>query len=313
MKEYGYLQYPLCLQIQTFKDREKGLNQAISYGIVNYAKKLKYQMTDVAKQTLYDYFRNHSLLQPRLSGKLSDAIEEGSILTEGDNPGFDGKGSYSPENDFTVTPLLKMFEDDPQLRDDAVLNYQIHLATSENHLSIKVGSYGSNIKRYEEARSLQETFEARHGGDAMPYCKNSLLFQYRDNPASDIDVLRAYIGINSLIGRRNFISTTKPVILSRMIGCKSKTAFDYYSKDKFIRPTVAKYSTRYHMDKLLMTLVEQKYIMYLTRPHVSLIYVSKYMEPEELAKLVNQSQCRYALRGRIKAASQTLGQFTASI
>jgi hypothetical protein len=148
----------------------------------------------------------------------------------------------------------------------------------------------------------------------MPYCKDSMLFEFIKNQ-KDIDLFRAYIGIKSMLGRRNFISSNKPAILSRMIGCKSKAAFDYYTsnkynKDKNLLPTVAKYSKRYHMDKLLLTLAERKYIMFLSKEKVSVIYLSKYMEPEELGNLVKETKGRQNIKQRIKDVAVSLKKMT---
>ena len=137
-----------------------------------------------------------------------------------------------------------------------------------------------------------------------------MLWQFIDNP-KDIDLFRAYIGIKSMIGRRNFISSNKPAILSRMIGCKNKAAFEFftanrYNKNKNLLPTVEKYSKRYNMDKLLLTLAERKYIMFLSKKEVRVIYLSKYMEPEELGKLIKETKERQNIKQRIKNVTATL-------
>lgn len=310
-KDYGYLQFPLCLLKETYANPERGLNLMISYGIVNYALKLKYDMKDVAKQTLYYYDRKRDVLQSYLVKRLNDFVESGDILYEEGNPGFDSSGSFSPEEDFCLNPLLKMFDEDQQMKEEAILNYKLHLATSKDHLNLNIGSDTATIKQYVEATKIKSDFEQQFGPDAMPCCKNRLLFDFRDKNLKDIDLLRAYIGISSMIGQRKFISTNKPAILSRMIGCKTKAAFEHYTsnkygKDKNILPAVEKYNKRYHMDKLMMTLVERKLIMFLSQPNVSIIYISKYMEPEELGELVKQSRFRYDIKRRMKEVTASL-------
>ena len=276
---------------------------------MNYAVKLKYNLQDVAKQTAYYFYRKQDVLQNSIVEKINAAIDDGfSFIPDLDYNGFTGKGEFDP--DLNVTELLLLFDKDETFKKDCVLNYQLHLCTSSNHLGISIATNDSLIKSYNTALQIQKTFEDKFGPDAMPFCKRSLLFEFIENP-KDIDLFRAYIGISSMIGRRNFISSNKPAILSRMIGCKSKSAFEYYTTDKYnkdknLLPTVEKYSKRYHMDKLLLTLAERKYTMFLSKENVSVIYLSKYMEPEELGKLIRETKYKQNIKQRIKDVTASL-------
>jgi hypothetical protein len=306
VKEYGYLQFPLCLLRETYRDVDRGLDLMIKYGIMNYAIKLDYTIQNVAEQTVYYFFHKQDVIQNSIMEKLNKAIEEGTFLPDEDRKGFDTKGKINLETD----EILSLFKSDPELKEDAILNYQVHLATSKDHLCIPIPSTDYVIRRYNEALKIKQTFEDKFGPDAMPFCRREMLLEFRDNP-KDIDLFRAYIGIKSMIGRRNFISSNKPAILSRMIGCKSKSAFEYYTidkynKDKNLLPTVEKYSKRYHIDKLLLTLAERKYIMFLSKEKVSVIYLSKHMEPEELGKLIKETKSRQDIKQRIKNVTASL-------
>ena len=306
VKEYAYLQFPLCLLGETYKDPERGLNLIIGYGIMNYALKLKYDLRDVAKQALYDYERHKEKLQPYLVNAITDAVDDGMILYEDNNPGFDAKGNFNPEPDLCLDPLLKLFDEDPRLRGEAILNYQLHLAASKDHLSINIPSNAVIKSDFDKASMIKLSFEERFGPDAMPIIKKDLVYEFRDEQLHDIDLFRAYIGISSIIGRRNFANTNKPAILSRMIGCKSRAAFEYYSQEPHLRPTIERYSKRYQMDHLLHTLRDREFIMMLSPKRRRSFYISKYMAPEDLAKLIKQSQNRYGMRERIKQAAATL-------
>jgi len=305
-KEYRYFQFPLCLIGGTYKDPVKGLNRIIGYGTMNYALKLKYDLQRVAMQTIYDYGRKPGKLQPYLTECLANAIDEGTILYEKEYNGFDAKAKFKPDQDLCLDPLLEMFEKDLKLRDEAILNYRFHLASSKDHLNFEIKTNTTIINYYAEASEIKSDFEQRYGPDAMPCCKSDMVFTFRDEQINDIDLFRSYIGISSMIGRRNFISTNKPAILSRMIGCKNKAAFEHHSRDPFIRPTVDLYSKRYPMDKLLHTLRDREFIMYLSPGNRRSFYISKYMAPEDLAKLIKQSQSRYGMRQRIKQVTAAL-------
>jgi hypothetical protein len=276
---------------------------------MNYALKMKYDLMDVAKQALYDFERNREKLQPYLVKSMTEAIEDGVILYEDNNPGFDAKGNFNPEPDLCLNPLVKLLEEDSRMRDEAILNYKLHLATSKDHLNIDIKSNSNILSQYEEATKIKQAFEQRFGPDAMPYCKKSLIYKFRDYHLHDIDLFRTYIGIRSIIGRRNFSATNKPAILSRMIGCKSRAAFEYFSEQPHLRPTIERYGKRYQMDRLLQTLREREFIMFMSpekEKKKKKFFISKYMAPEELAKLINQSRSRYDMKARIKQAAATI-------
>ena len=306
VKEYAYLQFPLCLLGETYKDPEHGLNMIIGYGIMNYAKKLPYELNRVAMQAIYDYGRNHDKLQPYLAKNMTEAVDDGTILYEDEFNGFDSKAKFKPDPDLCINPMLKLFDEDPDMREEAILNYQLHLAASEDHLSINISSNAFIKSDFDEASIIKQAFEERFGPDAMPIIKKDLVYEFRDEQLHDIDLFRAYIGISSIIGRRNFANTNKPAILSRMIGCKSRAAFEYYSQEPHLRPTIERYSKRYQMDHLLHTLRDREFIMMLSPKRRRSFYISKYMAPEDLAKLIKQSQNRYGMRERIKQAAATL-------
>lgn len=305
-KEYAYLQFPLCLLAETYKDPERGLNMIIGFGIMNYSMKLPYDMNRVATQAIYDYGRNYGKLQPYLAKSLTDAVDDGVIMYEDYNPGFEANGNFNPDPDLCLNPLMNLFEEDPRLRDEAILNYRLHLGTSKEHLNITIRSNSSIKSQYEEATKIKQANEERFGPDAMPIIKKDLVYEFRDEQLHDIDLLRAYIGISSIIGRRNFTATNKPAILRRMIGCKNKAAFEYFREEPHLMPTIERYAKRYPMNKLLHTLREREFIMFLSRGRKKSFYISKHMAPEELVKFVKASQSRYGMNERIKRAEASL-------
>lgn len=261
-KVYGYIQFPLCLLQETHKDVEKALNLMIDYGIVSYALKLKYNIRDVAKQVCYYYYRKQEVLQASIRKQIDKAIDKDLFTLDEDYNGFAGK-TFQPDDN--ISEVLKLFESDPGFKEDAILNYQIHLATAGDHLGITIYSNDDTIQRYNEAMQLKQKFENRYGPDAMPMCPKNILFDFRDKQ-QDLDVFRALIGIRSLIGFRNYIATTRPVILMRMLGCKSKKALDMFlQENEAARELYQKYarsrrSLEYHFNKLFSQLLSRGFI-----------------------------------------------------
>jgi hypothetical protein len=295
-----YIQFPLCLLQSTYENPVKGLNLILCFGIVNYAKKFDYTITEVGRQLMYAYYRKLDSIQADLYKMMQNYIDNEELTIDEEYYGFGAKGIFDP---LEGCELLSLFESNDEFKQAAIIRYQITQAADS--LNIKISTIDNVINNYQEGLNIKNSFEQKFSADSWASVKPDQLFEFRDS-IQDLDLFRAFIGIKSIIGRRNFISTNKPAILSRMIGCKSKAVFEQFSKDKNLLPTVQMYSKRYHMDKLLFTLAKRGFIMYLSKPKVSVIYVSKYMEPEQLFQLVKESQSKLDLKSRMKAVTASL-------
>jgi len=75
-KEYNYVQFPLCLIRETYKDVAEGAELILCFGIMNYAIKLKYDLREVARQLAYSYYKRKKFLQSSLADKIDKAIKE---------------------------------------------------------------------------------------------------------------------------------------------------------------------------------------------------------------------------------------------
>lgn len=300
-----YIQFPLCLLMETYRNPRDGFNLILNFGIVNYAKSFKVDISEVGRQLMYCFYREQTIIPKQLLETIQGYIKKEQLSIDEDYCGFDGNnGSFDPL-DFS-SELLGLFESDHAFKESVIMLYQIRQAISTDTLSLTLGSIDHTLKDYEKGVALRQTFELKFGADVMPGIKIEHLLEYR-NSEQNLDTFRAYIGIKSIIGRNTFATANKPVILSRMVGCKSKEAFEYYTgKDKNLLPTVDRYSKKYPMDKLLLTLAEKKFIMFLSKPKVSILYLSGFMEPEELRELVKSKKEHQNLKNRIRGASLNL-------
>lgn len=299
-----YIQFPLCLIQKTYEDPKQALNIILDFGIVNYARKFDYDIHEVARQLMYAYFRK-SELQKELKNSIQEYINNGSLTYDPDYEGFD-YNTFDPAD--SILELIEIFETNRKFKRDAILYYQIKQA--ESFLNIKDYSIDRTIENYLKGLKYKNEFEEIFSVDCWPSVKVTQLIDFRDS-GKDLDIFRAFVGIKSMIGRNTFITTNHPAILSRMIGCKNKAAFEYYTtnrynKNKNLLPTVEKYSKRYHREKLLKILAERKFIMYLSKQNVSVIYLSSYMEPEELGELVKQAKKKRNLKERIRKVTACL-------
>lgn len=297
-----YIQFPLCLLQLTYEKPYYGFDLIISVGIGNYSQKFNYCIDEVGRQLMYAYYRNRSMIQTDLLRTMQAYIDNEELTIDEDYNGFGTDGKFDPFA-FEDCELLSLFERDEEFKQAAIIRYQIQQAADS--LNITIGSIDKEIKQYYEGLKIKNSFEQMFGKDSQVSVKTDMAFKFRDS-LEDLDLFRAYIGVKSKIGMKDFATTSKPEILSRMIGCKSKEVYEYYKTKKHLMPTVEKYSKRYHMDKLLDTLVERRFIMYLSKPKVSVIYVSRHLEPEKLGEAIRKTNVKPNLKRRMKVVSESL-------
>jgi len=306
VKEFRYVQFPLCLLMQTFTDPSAGLTMIEDYAIVNFAKKFSYDTNEVARQLMYCYYREKDKMPESLLETMEDYINDDELTIDEDYNGFNGS-EFNPLE--YTTELIDLFEKDQDFKEDAILLYQIRQAINSNCLRITIGSMTSLIKGYEIGSKIKRDFEAQFGPDAIVSVKITQLFEFRKS-GKDLDLFRAFLGIKSLIGMKDYVEGNKPIVLSRMIGCKSKEAFEHYTtkkncKSPKIMETVDKYSKRYHMDNLLLELRKKKFIMCVSKEQHRKMYFSSFMEPDELVKRVHATKAN-SMEAKLKNAAKLL-------
>ncbi len=297
-REDRYIQFPLCLLKETYTDPVKGLDIILAYGIMNLALKEKYSMQDVVRQLFYDYYRNRDIIQPWLYKRVQE-LEDGDRIILDENTCFKGeKIDFADPED--IEYAIEQINSELDLKEIVILNYQLHQAIA--FLNLDKWPYDDLIKLYEEAKTIQRTFESQYGQDSMPTCKPSQLIYFRNN-IKEIDLLRAYIACRSIIGQKPYASTNKKAIIRRMLGAKTEAVLQDFLDEKS-QPTYALYSNRYYFNKLKNTLCERGFLMFLSRPHKRAIYISLFMPPEKLAKMINESQSRRTKNNLLKRMSE---------
>jgi len=235
-----YFQFPLFLMRGLFIDKEKALNDIISYGIYHFSK-MDYDIEEVAKQLMYGYYR--SGLTNDLIVLTQSYIDKESIEIDEDNNSFYGS-EFNPETE--VYQLLEIFENDNNFKEKAIEFFQIKQAYSF------LGIEGSVENTLKAGKAIEKIIPEK---EPFPNISKSLVFDFRDNEKSEFDLIQfaAYISIRSILGRKGYCKTNKKMIISRMFGYKSNKdlpdEMDPAIKDLFI-----KYSNRYHIDKVLLHL-----------------------------------------------------------
>lgn len=263
-EEHQYIQFPLCLLQGIFDDMKTCLNTIIAFGTVNYAQKFKYDLRDVARQLMYDYYRNTEKLQGELTEKLESFIDNDQLTTDEDYNGFTGSMN-SPAFDVedNIAELFILFEADTEFKNDAIMNYRLHMAGG----SLRIGwpNNDTMLTDYRKGDRLRKQFEHLYGRDCWPSAKLNMLFEFRDN-GSDLELLLGFIALKSLQGQKSFIATTRNVILMRMMGCKTNAALqDFLKRNKKAKVLYNKYARsqdalRYNFDKLFNKLLTNGFL-----------------------------------------------------
>lgn len=298
-----YIQFPLSLLQETFQDPYGGLNTILCYGIVNYAKTFKYDIKEVARQLIYAFHRNKKMIQSDLYDTLTEFIKDGFLYIDEDYNGF-FDDSFNPEE--SIKDLLNIFKAYEGIEDDAIFRYQIEQA--DKLLNIKCHSIDSTINNYNTGLTIQNNFEQVYGNDCNPMVKPSQVIAFRES-GKDLDLFRAYIGIRSIIGQKNFEITHKSVILCRMIGCKSNESLqEFIKRDTNAKEIYDKYSKRYWMDWMLSELEMRGFITKISYPKWGIFVSTKIRDKELLAKTINEKKTRHQLKAKEKIARTMIQQ-----
>jgi len=226
-KNHKYFNFPLCF-LQAIDHEKKALNKICGWAIVNYSKTIKYEIAEVARQTVYSYYRRWSDLTYKLKDKFHDMMKDGRIETDEDYNGFAGD-TFVPESG-EIEAILKEFKEDPEFKKSCIEFYQ-HLQVKKI-LNITGGSIENNYNDFETLNSFLHEFEASNGRDAWTSVKTSYLFDARDGQLP-IDLFRLVCAVKSIIGKRNFNKTYKNVVLSRMFGAKKPDLMQPDDKEKY--------------------------------------------------------------------------------
>ncbi len=268
-----YLQFPLFLIRNIFINKEQTINQIIKYGIYRYSTRFKYSIDNIAQQIIYDYYKGN--LSNDLKQKI-DLIDNEIIGKDDDYNGFTGKGQFDPANE--ITELMECFKNDDDFYLVAIEHYRIHLA----YQSLNISGNKENCLQIGKEIENQIT-----KGEPMPMINLNLLFDFRDNPKSEFEIMQlcAFIAIKSILGIKNAVKTNKNHIQSRIFGYASikhlPTEFNEVTKALY-----NKYSHRYHIDKVLQHLeLNWNIITYSNNLRGLYLAVNNKMNIEQLALL----------------------------
>lgn len=236
-----YLQFPLFLLRDVFINKHDAFEKIIKYGIYHYSKKFHYSIDDVARQLVYDLYKDE--LSSNIVKQIN-SLQSDIIGCNEDYKGFDIKGQFAPDDE--IEELKRAFLQYPKLKEDAIEHYQMHLSYKS------LGITGSIEQTLRVAKEIKQQMPEH---EPMPMVNKDLLFRFRDNEKSEFELAQflCYIAVKSILGTKVSAKTNKQHIVSRMFGYSSIKHVPS-KMNKQITELFKKYSTRYHIDKLIQAL-----------------------------------------------------------
>lgn len=236
-----YLQFPLFILRNLIIDKKNTINNIFLYGIYKFSSQIKYDLSEVARQLMYKYYRSE--LTNDLSEAMEMYIDNGTIDIDEDYNGFNGS-EFNPE--IEIEQLMKIFETDSDFKNNAIELHRIKQAYEILGFEPNYVSCMNTAKQIEKSIPEKEPF---------PMVNKKLLFDFRDNEKSEFDLMQlaCYISIQSILGQKSYCPTNKDMIICRAFGYSS---IKHLPKEMTpaIKELFCKYMNRYHKDKIIQQL-----------------------------------------------------------
>ena len=273
-----YIPFPLFL----IGGLPNNLNEIFDYGIFNFAMRLQPAGLGVVyTQVLYAFYRQK--LPSTIKKKLDGLIRKKLLTPDEDYNGFDG-AEFHPDDQ--VAELLQAGKSDPGFVDECIRFWKVRQAMSVLRIT---GSIESIIQSAQEIQVLVDQRASRHKNDVTVMISINMMFEYYKHAKTDyeIELLRGFLAIKSILGNSPLAGTTKAFIATRMLGAKSKLVLEETLQNADLKAFFNKYSKRYHIDKLLEELLARGFIKG-KLAFKRRIYLSTHHTTKELPELIHQ-------------------------
>ena len=248
-----FVQFPLYLIRDLFTNKKETIQRIMYFGIWKYSftfhfkekENIQDYITKVARQLMYGYYRTG--LTSELKKTIKNYISKKRITIDETYNGFSSSGeSFDPFEEMQQVQIL--FNENESFKINAMEYYRMHMAMES--LRITPGSIDSTLN---EAKEVSAKIPEN---DPMPMINVTRLFNFLKNEKSEFELvqLAAYIGIRSIIGKKQYCKTNKLHIVSRMFGYTSHKQVPIDFKSEYLKELHKKYSHRYHIDKVIREL-----------------------------------------------------------
>lgn len=291
-KQQKFFYVPIVLLRELFTDKEKALNEIIQYGVWNFSKKFPMSIDNVAKQTMYGYYRGG--LPNELHKRIKKLVDQSFIPIDEDYNGFMGD-SFDPD-----TSALKNFlADDDEFYNLASEYAAVKTIHNKNLLGVSVGSVEMLIKR---AKEIHKKIPAKC---PMVMVSTSKVFEFRDKEKPEYDLMQFayYLGIRSILGTKTYWHTNHLMIRCRAFGYSSPKELPSFmtASDELERGHLGnlfkKYSTTHYKAKLINTLrLNWRLIAYSKGVNGVMVSMKRKMSQIELIAVTKERQLTNRLK-----------------
>lgn len=307
--DFKYITVPLSVIKRLYTHPKTAMSDIFDIGIYNTAKYQDVDETNSIKQTLYCYYRGG--LTKELHSRFDELVENEVFSPDLDYSGFrDGDlGVFNPDDE--IEGIREYLEGDLEFRDMILDFHALRQVKDILGITFNIESVLENIEKIKKI--LPEK-------DALVTIKKEMMFDYYKNKktAYEIDMFACYLGIRSILGKKEFCFTTRKMILCRMIGCKSSKDIKDATKVKELKKVYESYSIDYRMTKLLDNLVVNNFISKIAVKALRRTYLSTQFNMVELEQAIkndlqNNSKKRIQKNKQDEkdAASRILGSLKA--
>jgi len=294
--DYKYITVPLSVIKRIYTHPKTGISDIFDVGIYKVSTYEDINECEAIKQFLYCFYRERDSIPKALYCEVSGIID-----CDEDYNGFDGHGNFDPEIDIeSLAEYIKENNASSLLRDIKEL-HALRAVKEILNMRFDIPTVLSSAK---------SIISKLPDNDPLVTIKKEMIFDYYKNQktAYEKDMFACYLGIRSIIGRKDYTSTTKEMILCRMLGCKSKEHIKDALKTKELKKVYEAYSKRYAMDKLLDNLVKYKFITKIGIKPLRRTYVSTRYDLPELTEAIQKDFTQSSLKDNRKLESQAASE-----
>lgn len=146
------------------------------------------------------------------------------------------------ENDNELSKEIKEFHQLRQIKDVLNITFDIERVS---------GTYAKLYKDYDGFKD-----------SPLVMVRKEMMLDFYKNQKSEFEkvLFATYVGIRSIIGKKEFCQTTQNMIFMRMVGAKNEEALAEILKDKKVKGIYNKNNVRYQREKILNELVANNFL-----------------------------------------------------
>lgn len=275
--KYLYLHVPICFLRNFVTATEQTVMEIIRYGCLTFSKTDKVnELGDdyFLGQFIYMYFNEQKNLPANLIAQMNEYEDKGDFAN--DRNGFSVEGEYDAAE--AVSDLKNILENDEDFRNEILSFCKFRYAYNFYYM------YEQLVTAYEWAKEVEKTIPEKTATVMVSYFP---LLEFLDKKTEKEKVRFAvYMGVCSILGKKNHYLTNKDLIFARAFGYNSVAEITADNPELW-----QKYNTRRRIITMLEQLTDEKRIVFYTAKNMRGIHVG-YFKKISFRKMVENIQSK---------------------